>query len=254
MQSLSRNQLKFCKSLSSTKGRKKHNSFFAEGDRSVLQLLENNFVQPVHIILRDESDLKRIPAPFQKYSILAKEDEFLDISLAVTPQNICGIFEIPAPGDISHFAKQSGNLLYLDRIQDPGNLGTIYRTAAWFGFAGIILAKGTADLFQPKVVRSTAGATNSLPYLMDDDGSVLSKLKDSGWHCYVTTLDDESVSLDVVHFTDKNIIIIGNEGSGVSEDICRLADTKVHIPGSAAGLVESLNAAVSAGIIMSKLP
>lgn len=254
MQQLSKNQIKQFTSLQTGKGRKKHQIFLAEGDRCVLQILENNILRLRAIILKSEAAIECVPDTFQKLCLTAPDNSFNQITESVNPQNLAAVFEIPPPQPKAFPKLANGKLLYLDRLQDPGNLGTIIRSAAWFGINGILLAKGTADMFQPKVVRSTAGATGSIPYAFDDDGQIIESLGKSGWNWYVTTLSEDSVSVDEVNFAKKSVVVIGNEANGVADHFLNPEFLKIHIPGISNGTVESLNAAVSAGIVMHRLP
>lgn len=142
----------------------------------------------------------------------------------------------------------SGNIIILDRLQDPGNIGTIIRTADGAGFGGIIAVKGTADIFSPKIVRSAVGSIFRVPFYFVEDNYHLMKIiaklqKKLVVTCFETNHYhfDADLSKDVA-------IVIGNEGAGVSRQLIDLAENKVKIPMS--GTIDSLNASVAAGILM----
>ena len=174
-----------------------------------------------------------------------------DISQTEHSQGIIGVMRNqPLPDLKSHLEREdSKNILFLDRLQDPGNLGTIIRTADAAGFDTIICTKGTVDAFNPKVVRSTAGSIlNVLVYYVEDSMESLTMIKEKGYKCVVTALDN---AVDY-HLPDiygaKNCLVIGNEANGVSAQVLDLADVTVKIP--ILGGAESLNASVAAGIMM----
>lgn len=155
--------------------------------------------------------------------------------------------EIPIREIVSSL-DESSNMLILDRLQDPGNAGTIIRTAAAASYKYVISIKGTVDIFSPKVLRATAGAFFDIEFIhMDDPPSVISALRDMKKRLAVAVPRDG----ELYYNTDlrQNIaLVIGNEGSGVAEEFLKSADIRVTIP--MINTTESLNASVSAGILM----
>ncbi len=145
-------------------------------------------------------------------------------------------------------ALAEGDIVVLDRLQDPGNIGTIIRTAEAAGYAGIAAIKGTADVYSPKVVRAAAGSLLRMPVVFfEDAGTAAGFLHGLGKKVTVTCLEGAADCFSV-DLTRDVALIIGNEGQGVSKDFMDLADVKVKIPMK--GQIESLNAAVAAGILM----
>jgi TrmH family RNA methyltransferase len=137
--------------------------------------------------------------------------------------------------------------LILDNIQDPGNMGTILRTADSINLKQIIVRKGTADCFNPKVVRSTMGAIFRVKVLeFENLEKVIKDLKRKNIKVYATDLATDKSVYDVEY--KKSAIVIGNEANGVSKEVLELADQKIKIP--MLGKTESLNAAVATGIIL----
>ena len=137
--------------------------------------------------------------------------------------------------------------LMLETIQDPGNLGTMIRTAEAAGVRAVIMNKGCADIYSPKVVRSTMGSIFRVPFVYEEELSLPAELmKRKGITIYAAALGGENAS--EIEMTDRRAFMIGNEGAGLSEEALGLADRKVCIP--MAGRVESLNAAVSAAILL----
>lgn len=139
-------------------------------------------------------------------------------------------------------------LLLLEDIRDPGNLGTIIRTAEGAGITGIIVNKSCVDLYNPKVVRSTMGSIYRMPYYQTDNfEEVLRQVKGQGIEIFAAHLQGRSYDTEG-SFTGKCAFLIGNEANGLSDEISQLADTLIRIPME--GKVESLNAAVAAAILM----
>lgn len=143
-------------------------------------------------------------------------------------------------------------MIMLDAIQDPGNLGTIIRTGAWFGASGVVLGEGCVDLFHPKVVRSTAGATNSVPYLKGDLNLLLDELESEGWETVLMAAGTSSIPLQNHIATGKTALVIGNEGNGIQSALFKEGRKSVKITGSTKN-VESLNAAIALSIALFSL-
>ena len=134
-----------------------------------------------------------------------------------------------------------------DKIQDPGNMGTIIRTAHAAGALGVILTKGTVDIYNEKTLRATMGSIFKIPVIYDNDLSLVQKLRDSGFKLVTSSLDTDKNFYDI-DLREKIIISVGNEGNGISDEIYDLCDLKVKIP--MPGGAESLNVAVAASIMM----
>ncbi|MCR5828974.1 MAG: RNA methyltransferase [Lachnospiraceae bacterium] len=140
------------------------------------------------------------------------------------------------------------NILILEDIQDPGNLGTIIRTAEAAGVDAVIMSSGTVDIFSPKVVRSTMGSILRVPFTYAENmEETIGRLKNNGHEVYAAHLKGAS-DMRKTPFSPRRAIIIGNEGRGISEPVAMLADKRVFIPMH--GEVESLNAAIAAAILM----
>jgi TrmH family RNA methyltransferase len=185
--------------------------------------------------------------------VLSLEDGIFDkIMETETPQGIGALIRSKRWDDDGFFQHQrekgKGNLLVLDRIQDPGNVGTMVRTAEAAGFTGIISLKGTVDIYSPKVVRSAAGSIFRMAFLFSHSPEeAIDLLRKNKKKIVVATPYCEKYHFNLK--LDKDIaLVIGNEGGGVSQPFLREADCRVKIPMSET--VESLNAAVAASIIM----
>ena len=139
-------------------------------------------------------------------------------------------------------------LLVLEDIQDPGNLGTIFRTAEAAGATGIVMSRGTVDIFHPKVVRATMSAVFRMPfYISNDLCAEISAFRERGIRSYAAHLGGKR-AYDELPLSKGCAFLIGNEGNGLSEELTAQADEKIIIP--MAGGAESLNAAMAAGILL----
>lgn len=144
--------------------------------------------------------------------------------------------------------RENPHLLILENLQDPGNLGTIMRTAEGAGADGVILSRTSVDLYNPKTIRSTMGSIYRMPFLYAERlEDILPELKKRGIHTYAAHLQGKN-SYDQEDYKTGCAFFIGNEGNGLSEDLSRKADTWIRIPMH--GKLESLNAAVAASILM----
>lgn len=266
-------RIKYIRSLLEKGGiRKKNHSFVVEGIKLVDEALEYGNVLDIIVSesLYEEivsGDLARngllsdngkhiIKQVKQGTSLTVVSDAvFKSVSETITPQGILAEVEMPKHRlleekflEIAYEKTGKIKLLILEDTADPGNLGTIMRTAEAAGVTGVIMGKGTVDIFNPKVVRSTMGSIFRLPFAyVDDLKAVILRLKRDGISFYATHLKGKESYRDI-SYSDKAGILIGNEARGLSDKIANLADTYVIIPMQ--GKVESLNAAVAAALMM----
>ena len=165
----------------------------------------------------------------------------------VTPQGVLAIVEMPEYS-LEQMIEKAGTLLVLEDLQDPGNLGTMLRTAEAAGVAGVILSKKSVDVYNPKVIRSTMGAVYRVPFLyVEDFKGLLCNLKEQKVRLLAAHLQGTK-SFDKADYRGKVGILIGNEANGLSDEVSDLTEEKVIIP--MAGNVESLNAAVAGALLM----
>ena len=140
------------------------------------------------------------------------------------------------------------HVIVLDNLQDPGNLGTIFRTAEAAGATGILLSSDSVDVYNPKVIRSTMGAVFRMPFFyVKDLPAAVKSLSSQGIRTYAAHLNGKNV-YDEEDYTEGCAFLIGNEGNGLTAETAKLADTYIRIP--MGGQLESLNAAMAAGILM----
>lgn len=168
------------------------------------------------------------------------------ITPTVTPQGIAAVVELPQ----THFHPQEihGAWLMLEGVQDPGNVGTMVRTADAAGFTGVVVNDKTADLYSPKVVRSMQGSQFHLLLVNGDLKKWVTDFQKAGAPVYGTQLNPQAENFRNVHPGETFALIMGNEGNGMSDDLLKLTDKNLYIPMK--GEAESLNVAVSAGILM----
>ena len=252
--------------------RKKNRQFVVEGIKLVDEALEYGKV--LEIVLAENLYKEIISENLSKNVLLAENGKnitnyvkkanpttivsdtvFKTVSETISPQGVAAIVEMPEYRLLEKdFLNQAYNkngkikLLILEDTADPGNLGTIMRTAEAAGVTGVIMSKGTVDIFNPKVVRSTMGSIFRLPFAyVEDLKEVIKELKKSGISFYATHLKGEK-SYKAIKYSDRSAILIGNEARGLSDEVADLADIYVIIPMQ--GKVESLNAAVAAALMM----
>lgn len=185
----------------------------------------------------------------KKYQIVS-DQVFKKISDTVTPQGIVAVVKQKSYSIdyiIEKRNKEKSCIVVLDRLQDPGNMGTIVRTGEAAGISGIIMSKGSADIYNPKVIRSTMGSIFRVPFVIVDDLiAAVDKLKDNGITTYAAHLKGELYNSGSL--TKDCALLIGNEARGLSEKISAKADKLIKIPMH--GKVESLNAAIATAILM----
>lgn len=182
------------------------------------------------------------------YEIVA-DSVFKKISDTVTPQGIITVVNT-ANSDINDVVKGDKPLIMvLENIQDPGNMGTIIRTAEGAGVSGILLTRDCVDIYNPKVIRSTMGSIyRSVFSYVDSTADVLSVLASKNIKTYAAALNSEAKCYYEYEYTNGSAFIIGNEGNGLKEETVNMSDNVCYIPMS--GQVESLNASVAASILM----
>ncbi len=238
---LSKSHTKYITSLHHKKFRDEYGVFFAEGPKVVGELLHEENILVKEIIAT--KDWIESNATISLNVTLVEVFELAKISAMAVPNQVFGVFEKIKTKEPE--LKNSVSLV-LDCIQDPGNLGTIIRTADWFGINNIICSNDCADMYNPKVVQSTMGSIARVSISYRDLVSFLAITKVKK---YAAALNGDSTNK--LKGITEGIVIIGNESKGISNDILQLADEKITI--SKIGKAESLNAGVASGIILSHL-
>lgn len=243
--STSNETIKYFISLNDKKTRMNAKRFIVEGYHLVNEASKTNLLEA--IISTDEKELKKINN-VRRY--LVNDAIINKIATTKNPQNILGIVKMLDHNITNLLPIIKGNktkLIMLDDVNDPGNLGTIIRTAAGLGYDGIIMSPNTVDLYNEKVIRSTQGVMFKIPIIKANLQEVIKMLKKEKVFCIGTALTNAK---DVKHITkkDKFAICLGNEAKGISKEVLDNMDENVKI--AMKNDVESLNVSIAAGIIM----
>ncbi len=240
------NSLTSYKKLVEKKGRIESGLFIVEGLRSINQIMVKSPEKIVELIVRDDHDCNIERYPVRRVS--AKQ--YNSISAMKTPQGVMALVRVPMETYSSTLPEPAGsNVLFLEDVQDPGNVGTLIRTAAAFGFSGIFLSEGCADPFSPKCVQASAGSILSL--WIRKTGSWLSVLQGLQGRGFSVAASDVSGREDPSLIRGKKSVVValGNEGRGLSGSVLKSADYRIRIPVHT-DRAESINVAVCGGIIM----
>jgi len=243
IESSSNSIYKNTKKLFEKNGRKKSSCFIIEGERIVRDAYKNG-AQFEYIILNEKRELPAELNEVKTYVITEKL--FNDLKETVNSQGILAVVRCPENDFDAVDLSEGGCFLYLDSVMDPGNMGTILRSADAFGINGVILSKGCVDVYNPKVIRSTMSGIFNVN-LFFDNGKYLEKFKNNGYKIIGTFPEGEKTSSGF-EYTDKCVIVMGNEANGISREIENLCDAKLTIPMT--GGAESLNVSVACGIIL----
>jgi TrmH family RNA methyltransferase len=240
---LSKAKIKEIRALEFKKFRDEQGLFVAEGNKLVADMLhafECEWLIARTSWMATQGD---IPA---KELLLAEEGDICKVSFMKTPQDVVAVFRKPSyPPDEAN--PESGLVLALDGIQDPGNLGTIVRLADWFGIEHIVCSKDTADVFGPKTVQATMGTLARVKVHYADPEEYFNKHKNCP--VYGTFLDGENIYNRKL--TQYGIIVMGNEGNGIRPETASFINEKLYIPSypSSRETTESLNVAMAAAIV-----
>lgn len=240
------NQISFLKSLQQKKHRKAHGLFLVEGLKSVTDFLQSNFytIKTVYHTANSGSKMLKVSGNIKFQEVSARELE--KISSLNTPQEVIALVEIPDYQELKLQTLAGKFTLMLDGVQDPGNLGTIIRTADWFGITQIICSEDTVDVYNPKVVQATMG---SLSRVAVDYADILFLLPQIEQAVFGAMLDGENIYQ--TNFGSEGLILLGNEGNGIRPEIQPLINRKITIP--RAGRAESLNVAIAAAIFCNEI-
>lgn len=242
---LSKNEIKYIQNLSQKKNRQQVMEFIVEGPKLTNELLLRKPDWLVKLYgTKDwwEKQTKQLQQQFSSFFFAIEIFELEKISNLQTPQEVVAIALLPS---YSYVEEEDVWLLALDGIQDPGNLGTIIRTAHWFGIEQIICSLDCADAFSPKVVQATMGSIFEVKVIYQNLETLLSKQK---LPVYGALLEGDNIYKKTN--LQKGVILIGNEGKGISKILLPLVSSPITIP--SIGDAESLNAAVATGILLAQ--
>lgn len=246
---MTNNLRKLIVALNQRKYRREHKLFKAEGTKCVADTIDS-FRLYALVATRSWAE------EHQNLSLLAGENlvivpsrDIERLSSLVTPQDVIALYHMPEYHFDVH-EKHNDLLIALDGVQDPGNLGTIMRTADWFGISDILCSRTTADVYNPKVVQATMGAISRVRVHYVDLAETLSMMSEI-MPVYGTFLDGNSIYK--ANLSSAGVIVMGNEGNGISDDVARIVSDRLLIPSFSRGTTsESLNVATATAITVSE--
>lgn len=238
--SVQNTQVKNWSKLKLKKYRVKTGLFLVEGEHLIMEAHKSNW-EIEEIIFRDGTS---IPSFADEYpSTTVAENVFQHITDTKTPQGIAAVVKIKD----QNWPTNVNSALLIDSVQDPGNLGTMIRTADAVGFDAVVIGNNSVDIYNEKVIRSTQGSLFHLPIFQQNLTATIPSLQAENFSVWATSLENAR-SYKEVKVTDKMALLVGNEGNGVDHTLIDLADYNVIIP--ILGKAESLNVSVAAGILM----
>ena len=236
--------------LKQKKYRTQNGVYLAEGLRTAEEAVAYKAVETLFYVATDDERTMRLleDAAAQNIKLVCvSENVMKKIADTETPQGIIAVCKMRQP-KLENLLASGKMLLVLDRVGDPGNIGTMLRTADAAGIGGLVLLKGCADIYAPKTVRSSMGSLFHIPVLSGvSEQEFVSAAKKAGYDLLVTCLDGAD-NLYKADLSGRIAFVMGNEAGGVSETLLEKADKRVYIP--MAGRAESLNVAMAAGIVM----
>lgn len=236
---------KYIKSLQQKKIRSSERLFTVEGIKSVSDAYESG--KSIRMAVISESfflsgERERFEGP---ETVIVKDELFGGLCDTKTPQGIIAVMEMFGPEELELSADKL--YIYCDRVSDPGNIGTIIRTADAAGFGGVMLSKGCAELYSPKTVRASMGSFFHIPVRTDMEPQELISLKECGFKLYAGALSKDSKPYTTADMSAPSVIIVGNEANGVCDEILEESE---HIIIPIYGRAESLNVGAAAAVLM----
>jgi len=244
--SLDNSTIKKIKKLKQRKYREEEKKFLAEGRK----FLDFTYTPDLIILKENFEDFENITTKLERFDcrkIVVNDKIFKDLTSQENSQGVILVY----PYCETNIGKINNNIIVLDKIQDPGNLGTIIRAADAAGFKDIILSKGSVDCYNEKCVRSSMGSIFNMNIVYMEELQLIQFLKEKKYKFLVTALENNSIEYTDITLNEKNAIIFGSEGNGVSDNFLKAADETVIIP--IYGSAESLNVAMASGIILYKV-
>lgn len=242
--SMKNQKVKQWKKLQTTKGRKEARAYLIEGTHLLKEAIKAD--ANIQEVVMTETFFRQSALQIAEGDIVIVSPEILaSLAQTETPQGVVAVVQIPEDAPTLDY---TGKYILLDQVQDPGNVGTIIRTADAAGYTGVILGEGSVDLYNDKVLRSMQGSHFHLPVHRGDLQELIPEMKRHGIPVYGTELNEAAVDYRTVAPSDVVALVLGNEGNGVSNEVLDLTDQNLYIP--IFGEAESLNVAVAAGILL----
>ena len=242
---ISKNKIKYIRSLELKKNRNKEGKFVAEGFKVVDDLLA---LQPADLIVATGEWLRGKHFGAETEVIEVTDEELKKVSFLQHPQQVLAVFKQATSGDYS--INTSELSLALDGVQDPGNLGTIIRIADWFGITHIYCSQDTADVYNPKVVQATMGSIFRVRTEVADIPELCSAFTSQGRPVYGTLLDGEDIYAS--NLEGQALVVMGNESNGISGAVRNEISRGLRIPSFGKSGAESLNVAVATAVTLSE--
>lgn len=247
---------KLIKSLKVRKYRIREALFVVEGPKQVIEAKSSRYDLKYLVVRQDRLGYLKDYDFFDQVDryactvISMDERLFKQISDTENNQGILAVlsYEPLSEKDFMMEVPSGSNVLVLDKLQDPGNIGTIIRTAEGAGFKGIILLKGSGDVFSPKSIRAAGGATLRMPVTMINDAAALRRLSCEFSKRLIVSDVESGLAYYDVDLSENIFLVMGNEGHGVSKEILDMADIRINIPTD--GALESLNVATAGAVLM----
>lgn len=253
MEKLSPSVRKLVRSLHSVKGRREHGLFITERTKNIKDLLESSFVLRYLIATHEWFDNNEKEIPSSAICLQATRSELERITTLNTPSDVMGVFEIPSNQSEIEIATDSLTLA-LDAVQDPGNMGTIIRLADWFGVSLILAGEGCVDVYNPKTVIASMGSIGRVKVVECSLTKVLGDASRRNIPVWGTFLNGENIYTSLIAGEANGVIVMGNEGNGISNEVSALVTKRISIPSFNSGNshAESLNVAMASAIVLSE--
>ncbi|MGY3724865.1 RNA methyltransferase, TrmH family [Granulicatella balaenopterae] len=235
--------------LKAAKGRKKARQYMIEGEHLVEEAI-NHHADIDKVVVTDEKldQYRSLLFPYESDMVVVNDSVMKSLCETQANQGIAAIINMP---DRSSEVKEfDGKVLLVDAVQDPGNLGTIIRTADAAGFSAVVLGEGTVDLYNDKVLRSMQGSNYHLPIVHANLVEWITTYQEKGLPVFAAALDEQAKDYQVIAGIENQAIIVGNEGQGINPDILSITKNKIMIP--IYGEAESLNVSIAASLLMYK--
>lgn len=233
---LSRNQIKFIRSLKQKKYRYKFKNYLIEGEKQIFDIMNHQAEVIECIVIQEDSIESTDFGDFKTYQ--TDHTTFGSLSSMVHPQGILALCRIPEDYFTGDWARE-GFALYMDGVQDPGNLGTMLRTAEWFGINRILIGEGTVDPYSSKVIQAAMGSQSYLPVYQCDH------LKLSSVSYPIVVADIQGENAYEFTWPENGILVLGNEGQGISPGVKKYATDYITLPASEGSRMESLNVSMA---------
>lgn len=248
---ISKNTIKRVNQLALKKFRQKEKLFLVEGDKMILELANSEWDIDELFVTPEFEPIVKEAGVAARILHAVTHAELTQISLLKTPQNALAVCKIPIVGALPEFLNESLSV-YLDSIQDPGNLGTIIRICDWFGVENVFVSHETVDVFNPKVIQASMGSFSRVRVYKCtfQEMKILSAKSDAT--VYGAFMEGANVYQQ--QLATKAVLVMGNEGNGISKETEKLIDQKLSIPNFSGNMqrAESLNVSVATAILCSE--